>query len=536
MAKAGIYPEMQEFATDDADHYKFQHPDTYPPEITWMMVAHSYRKSRLDDIGDGLGPIEHATVFGLQGLLHIMHYKWKKYFFDLPEDVAINEGIYEIIDSTYQVTNPGFAKRFNYNRWRELHRYGKLPIKVMALPEGTQVPVAFDENSPFAEDVRIPMFTVESTAPRFYWFPEFLETSIEGGIWQATTNATIAGKIRATLQHFAELTSNTPEKVFFQAGDFSARGMAGPEVAYRNSGAPHLLFFGVSSTVKTARYLRSYYNAPRNVNTYGPSTEHSVVCSWGRDEEVFLHELLNHFYPDGNSTHVSDSYDFWGLIENILPKFRDVIIKRDGRFSIRPDSGISPLVILTGNPKAENPYERKGLIQCLWDLFGGTINSKGFKVLDIHIGATYGDAITPSMAFKICKRLMEMGFDTTCVTLGVGSYTYQMNTRDTLGQAYKLIAMTRDGEFYEVFKDPKTDKAEGHNFKKSQRGKVAVIRDEDGEIKCVEGLTPKTIGRYESQNLLRTTYVEGYFEVLEDFTEMRKYAMQELDRVYGKAV
>lgn len=526
-----IYPKMQEFATDRTDHYKFQHPDTYPDGITWSLVAHSYRKSRLDDIGDGLGPIEHATIFGLQGLLHDLHYTWQEQFFGLPVDIAIEEGLRTIIENTYANTNPGFIKRFGYKRWRELHAYGKLPIKVKALPEGTQVPVPFDAGSPLAEGARIPMFTIENTDPRFAWFPEFLETSIESDIWQPTTDATLAAKAHATLKHFADLTSDAPERVFYQAGDFSARGMAGTQAAYRGSAA-HLLFFGVSSTVKVARYLWAYYNAPANVNSYGPSTEHSVACSWGRDEEVFLRNLITKFYPDGNSTHVSDSYDFWGLIANLLPKLKDDILQRNGKFSIRPDSG-DPYLVLTGNPNSEDPYERKGLIQCLWELFGGKINSKGYKVLDPHIGATYGDAITPSMIHRICKKLMEMGFDTTCVTLGIGSYTYQMNTRDTLGQAYKLIAMIQDGEFKEVFKDPKTDKVAGHNFKKSQRGLVAVIRDEAGEIRCIDGLDFETIKQYEGQNLLRTTYCEGNFECLEDFTAMREYAKQELARVYA---
>jgi Nicotinic acid phosphoribosyltransferase len=529
-----IYPKMKNYATDRSDHYKLQHPDTYPEGITWSLVAHSYRKSRLDDIGDGLGPIEHATVFGLQGLLHELHYRWNEEFFDLPVDAAIEDGLRRIVENTYPNTSPGFIKRFGYDRWRELHAYGRLPIKVKALPEGTQVPVPFDAGSPLAVGARVPMFTIENTDPRFAWFPEFLETSIESDIWQPTTDATLAAKAHATLKHFADLTSDNPEKVFYQAGDFSARGMAGTEAAYRGSAA-HLLFFGVSSTIKAARYLWSYYNAPDNVNAYGPSTEHSVACSWGRNEEVFLRKLITEFYPDGNSTHVSDSYDFWGLVEHILPLLKDDILKRDGKFSLRPDSG-DPYLVLTGNPKSENPYERKGLIQCLWELFGGFINSKGFKVLDFHIGATYGDAITPAMIHKICKKLMEMGFDTTCVTLGIGSYTYQMNTRDTLGQAYKLIAMTRNGEFYEVFKDPKTDKVDGHNFKKSQRGLVVVIRGENGDPICIDGLNPETIKQYEDQNMLRTTYVEGDFEHLEDFSDMREYASTELDRVYRKAV
>lgn len=69
--------------------------------------------------------------------------------------------------------------------------------------------------------------------------------------------------------------------------------------------------------------------------------------------------------------------------------------------------------------------EMKGSIQVLWELFGGTVNDKGYKTLDQHIGLIYGDSITLDRAEEILKRLEAKGFASDNVVFGVGSYTYQ---------------------------------------------------------------------------------------------------------------
>lgn len=88
----------------------------------------------------------------------------------------------------------------------------------------------------------------------------------------------------------------------------------------------------------------------------------------------------------------------------------------------------------------------KGVIELLWDIFGGTINEQGYKVLDSHIGAIYGDSITPERQRQIYERLAAKGFAATNIVLGVGSFTYQYNTRDTLGWAAK-------GAWFEVWNE-----------------------------------------------------------------------------------
>ena len=113
----------------------------------------------------------------------------------------------------------------------------------------------------------------------------------------------------------------------------------------------------------------------------------------------------------------------------------------------------------------------------MWDIFGGIENSKGFKELDSHIGAIYGDSITLERATQICERLKLKGFASTNVVLGIGSFTYQYNTRDTFGFAMKATYGEVDGNGREIYKDPITD----DGTKKSAKG-LMKIELENGRI------------------------------------------------------
>ena len=109
--------------------------------------------------------------------------------------------------------------------------------------------------------------------------------------------------------------------------------------------------------------------------------------------------------------------------------------------------------------------EEFGSIEVLWNIFGGTVNEKGYKELDPHIGLIYGDSITPERAKEICLRLEAKGFASTNVVLGIGSYSYTYVTRDTFGMAIKATFTRINGKDYQIFKAPK-----GDHTKKSHRG------------------------------------------------------------------
>lgn len=135
----------------------------------------------------------------------------------------------------------------------------------------------------------------------------------------------------------------------------------------------------------------------------------------------------------------------------------------------------TPFEIICGDPEApEGTPENKGAIQVLWELFGGETNLAGYRQLDSHIGLIYGDSITLSLARKINARLKEMGFASTNWVAGIGSYTYQFNTRDTFGFAMKATFGVVNDTGREIFKDPKTN--EKKFSKKSAKGLLAVFR------------------------------------------------------------
>ena len=247
-------------------------------------------------------------------------------------------------------------------------------------------------------------------------------------------------------------------------------------------------------------------------------------------EKRYFERLLN-VYPSGFFSYVADTYNLWAVCSNILPKLKDKIMNRDGRVVIRPDSG-DPVDILCGlNTKDETlemekiigksfieshvgnyvQQEYKGVIELLWDVFGGTINSKGYKVLDPHIGCIYGDAITLERAEQICQRLESKGFAASNVVFGIGSYTYNMNTRDTFGFALKTTYGVVSGKELLLYKDPITD----DGTKKSQKGMVAVV-DKDGELEYIDNLYKKDKESAYVSDLLQPVFENG--KLLKDWT------------------
>lgn len=277
----------------------------------------------------------------------------------------------------------------------------------------------------------------------------------------------------------------------------------------------------------------------------------------GSLEEKFLHRLMTEVYPAGAVSVVADSYDYWNAVSNIIcKKLKDDVLSRDGCIYVRGDSG-DPVDIICGikaityaslnqrkNTRTindqliyaedegcwykfrktecedawdryeEEPPEVKGTVQILWEAFGGTTTSKGYKVLDSHIRAIYGDSITPTRAEEIYHRLADKGFAANNVALGAGSFSTQCLeykrellpfTRDSYGIAIKATyAEDGDGIAYQIFKDPITDSGK---FKKSQKGMVLVKEDEDGSIHAYDHYTSYNFP--EDEDIMRVIYRDG---------------------------
>ena len=387
-----------------------------------------------------------------------------------------------------------------------LHELGYLPFKIRAVKEGTKVPI------------RVPMLTIENTDPKFFWLTNYIETIMSCVLWQPTTSATIAYEYRKLLNMYAETTGGDLGFVQFQGHDFSMRGMSALD-ASKASGAGHLLSFSGTDTIPAILYLEEFYNAnieKELVGTSIPATEHSVMCAYGQNELESYRRIITKVYPSGFASIVSDTWDLWSVLNDVIRTLKPEIMARDGKIVIRPDSG-DPVKIICGDPDSEDENEHKGVIEILWDIFGGAINDKGFKQLDSHIGCIYGDAITLERCDEICRNLMAKGFASTNMVYGIGSFTYQYNTRDTFGFALKSTFGVFGGEEKNLFKDPITDKA---SFKKSQTGLVCVVND-NGNIKYVDGLSRKQRDQLKSVDLLEDIFIDGELIRDESLSEIR---------------
>jgi nicotinamide phosphoribosyltransferase len=304
------------------------------------------------------------------------------------------------------------------------------------------------------------------------------------------------------------------EFVQWQGHDFSFRGMSSLESAVL-SGMGHLLSFTGTDTIPAISALEEYYNANANNELIGGSvaaTEHSVMCAGSKDGEIgTFKRLITEVYPNGIVSIVSDTWDLWKVCTEYLTELKEVVLARDGKVVIRPDSG-DPVLIICGNPDGKTEVERKGVVELLWDIFGGTTTDKGYKLLDSHIGAIYGDSITIKRADEICTNLRNKGFASQ-VVFGIGSYTYQYNTRDTFGTAMKATFVVVDGEGREIFKNPITD----DGTKKSATGLLHVTK-EVGTL----FLEDKVTWEVEKTGELTTVFKDGKLTKDLTISEIRK--------------
>lgn len=466
------------------DCYKFGHVFQYVDGLEYLQANLTPRGSRLPGI-------EAVLVAGIQGFLTEWHEAWEEGFFN--RDLA--DVIADYDRRTSGMLGPNAVSS---DHIIDLWNLGYMPLRFRALAEGTECPL------------RVPVMTIENTHPDFPWLVNYIETDLSAETWLPMTSATTALRLRRLLDMYADRTSDIPEFVDWQAHDFSFRGMTCIEAAMK-SGAAHLLSFAGTDTVPTLDWIEYYYDTEGAfLGGSVAATEHSVMCAGTKEEEPDTYRrLITEVYPSGIASIVSDTWDLWNVLTNILPSLKDEIMARDGKIVIRPDSG-DPADILCGTLEGFDPLapaikpEEKGVIELLWDVFGGTINSKGFKQLDPHVGAIYGDSITYERANDICRRLEAKGFASTNVVFGVGSFTYQHVTRDSLGFAMKTTWAQVDGETRDLFKDPVTDSG----LKRSAKGRLAV-HEIDGKPTLIENATREQ--EDSSDNLLRIVYENGTF-------------------------
>lgn len=436
------------------DGYKVSHRRQYPRGTQLIYSNWTPRGSRISGING-------VVFFGLQYFVqeYLMH-RMQEYFFTRPR--ADIESEYRQFLLRYLGNDDEGVQHIS-----ALHELGYVPLKFKALPEGTVCPL------------RVPMFSVENTLPEFFWVTNYFETIASASIWNACTAATHTYNMRKLANAWCHVSHGDPQILPFQLHGFEFRGMSSHETA-SVTGAAHLLSSLGTDTVPALSWIDLYYAGEDNhiLGMSCPASEHSVVCCGGEGNEISTLGHILDEYPKGIVSYVSDTWNLWDLITVTLVALKDRIVARDGKLVIRPDSGKSPADILCGDPSAElNSPAYKGVVQLLWELFGGTIVG-GFKRLNPHIGAIYGDSITHGRAEEIFSRLHAKGFATTNVVLGVGSFTYQYNTRDTFGFAMKSTLACVNGEYRDLSKKPITDSGE----KFSAVGRLSVVKEKDNLV------------------------------------------------------
>ena len=470
------------------DFYKAVHSEMLNPGMTKSVSYYTPRKSRVNRWPK-------VVNFGLQMFIkNWLIDEFNENFFNRPED--------EVVAEYKRVLDNAMGKDiYDINKVRKLHKLGYLPIEIISIPEGVEVPM------------RCPIFGITNTHDEFAWLPQALESLISAEVWYPMITATVGHTYRQIVDKYYDLTcdDNIPHRRAL--GNFDFRGDMGVDAALK-AAAGWLMSFVNTATVPAIPFMEQMYNCDCTKEEVGfgaVSTEHFVMCSnfaADGDERTFLKRLLTELYPNTSFSCVCDSYDYWNVVENILPSLKDEIMTHNGCFLVRGDSGDCVDVVTKTVFK-------------LWELFGGTVNTKGYKVLDPHVKALYGDSITVERAEKIYQILMENGFAASNVSLGVGSFSMHCIeedgmlkpfTRDTFSSCIKACDAIINGKEYPIFKDPKTDRETGDGFKKSQRGACRVFL-KDGELTYEDGLT------YEESlknNIMQPVFRDG--KLLVDYT------------------
>lgn len=529
------------------DFYKSGHIYQYPDDTGLVFSNGTPRHSRL--FKSHL-PKNGVVVYNIKGFMTWFHEIFQDAFFDQPKEKVVKKYVRRMD----RVLGKG---RVTAEHIGALHDLGYLPIELRTLTEGTLCPYG------------VPFYVLRNTIREFFWVVNYLETVFSAEIWKPVNTATIALHFKALMVRAALATGIPADHPMldYQGHDFSFRGLSGWHDAAA-SGSAHLVFFKGTDTNPALDFIEAYYSGEDLEDLAGsvPATEHSVMCMGTKDGEFeTFRRLIEDIYPDGIVSIVSDAWDYWKVITEYLPRLKDVIMARPGKVVIRPDSGEPEHIVagyrvesfknravldissvdgrtevihlvetdtyhlidgklgtinsIVGDPRnIITRAEAIGTVAYMFEIFGGTLTETGYKLLDDHIGLIYGDSITLELADEIFRRLKEKGFASLNIVDGIGSYTYQFNTRDSIGFAMKATAGEVGGEYREIFKEPKT----GDGSKKSARGFLKVVKNSEGVYELVQQCTPEQVE--EDDNELKTIYRDGKFYNDITFAEIRENA------------
>lgn len=543
------------------DSYKLSHWQQLLPGLS--MIYENCTARSLKHLPKEIRLLTNDTVIvsGVADTWNVINESFKAEFFDKPFDDAMD------IFSTQQFY---FSGSTNVERYRELHLLGYLPIKVKALKDGTRI------------NAKIPYFTIQNTLAGFEWLVGALETIVSNETWKSVAIATVAFGFRVLAEKTAFEQGYPIELAQWQNHNFADRGMSGGADA-RKCGVSHNLFsLGTDGFGSVNYIIKNYTGVNKDSFICGsiPASEHmteTLAIQYfakqnGGDlleaEATQIKRFLTELYPSGMAARVSDSYNYPKVVDELMARedIKELVLNRQPdslgmcKFVLRPDSGVPEDVIcgtakvyadmdlfnfdkpqsdsyvliadryyfyevdkdtLTEIDRKYVPFEVKGTVERLWEIYGGTITDKGYKVLNSKIGMIYGDSITIKRATEIINRLAQKGFAAINCFFGVGSYTYQMVSRDTLGIALKATYAIVDGVGIDLNKDPI-----GDSTKKSAKGLLRVDYNDVGEI----ALFQEQSFDDEEKGLLETILCDGVFSGDLDFFAIRNRCSEHVQR------
>lgn len=482
----------------NTDGYKVGHALLYPTGTQFIYETLVPRENSYFPWDDKM------VVFGYEYFMHKLVMDWQANFFLQP---------WENIEKDFSIVKDMFGsdevRDTVVERFKKLHDHQRLPIKVNLLPEGSLVPM------------RVPVLSIENTHPDFFWLPGYLETTLLANTFVTSTNATIARQFRKVGDVYAELTADSKDFLDYQFHDFSQRGQHGDQAAVL-SGIAHLTSFKGTDVIPAVVEVKEVWGE-ENVGGTVLATEHSVMEAYGVNQYDAYKRLIVE-NPNGILSVVSDTYDYWEVIDEVLPAHKELVMQRNGKLVIRPDS----LAEARTGQRIETPQQLVvETLKSLWNTFGGTTNSKGYKVLDSHVGVLHGEGVTLDNIESFMKDIKEAGFSTENVVFGIGAYNYSvMSSRDSFGQALKASVAVINGEEKMIYKLPKS---EAEAFKASPRGAVAVV-GESGSYERVEGLTLEEANSHIG-NELRTFFKDGWFvRPFTSLVDIKETIKEELDK------
>lgn len=495
-------------AAHKVDGYKLDHISQY---VDGTSVVYSNMTPRSDRLARVIRENFNGKVvfFGMQYAIKKMIADWNQTFFSQPKELVLKKYARRIKNYI------GFEKgQTQIDAMAKLHDLGYLPLEIKALPEGSRV------------DMKIPVFTVKNTHPDFFWLTNYLETYLSCTIWPACNAASLSEQYWLASKRWALETGAPDFWVNIANHCFAARGMRGEEDAMV-SGAGHLLFSIGSDTLWSIDFFEEYYNADSDkemiacsVSAFEHATATQRIEKFG-SEVAAVRDAITNIYPKGILSYVADSRDYYKFISEGLVELKDDIIARTEdelglvKFVIRPDSSPkTPLEVICGDKDAVvGSPEWAGSLEILWNIFGGTTNEKGYRVINPKVGLIYGEAITLDMQTKIYSKMKEQGFCVSNVLFGVGSWAFlEASSRDSYSFAIKGSNSIVDGEQLSMQKTPKT----AATSKTSARGLLRVEKEGDDFV-LYDQQTPEQ----EKQGELKTVFKDGEITKLTSLTEIR---------------